>query len=673
MRWIIALAGLGCLIVAGQAWAQELNLPRGFDPDRHLSVQQVSPGMRGYGLSVFEGTRIEPFPVEVVSIARGQTPGKAVVWIRCPGERMQKTGPVSGMSGSPIFLWTDADRQHRMDGRSGKLLGAFAYGYPLSKDAYVGVQPIEQMLAAGQRAQAQDIDQAGESADPSDSGGRDSAALIKRLAMLAEQRGMAASRRWRLMALGQLIESEHWPRVNEAVHGRPSRAENRDITGPAGQYNALPMPMAVPSVADAQWLAPLLEPLGLMPVAGPRGAAFANLPPPWLDPARVQPVPGGVLSIPLIAGDLDLGGVGTITEVLRDDQGNIDQILAFGHGMMSQGPTRLPMASGFVHFVQPSIQTSFKMGGSLRVIGSLVNDESVAVVGRPGLQPLWRNVAVDVRWPTDSKNRRFEYRIVDHPQYTPILAAYAIVFSLLSDTELPPHASLDLDATLHFAGGRTLEIAAVLPEASAFEVLFTVAPMVGTLIDNPFEPLALEAMESTVRVAPTPRSAQLVNVRVESAKVKPGDTVVVHTQYKPFRGEVQTHRSEIKLPADLPDGQYPVIVGGASSYQELLYRTQPHRMRITDIDGLFEAVSETASVNSDALFTMLVMDSKQGVAVGRTALEQLPGSRAAMLAVPTSTQTTPFVQSIIKQQRLGYVIGDQMVLPVTVQRNPTSP
>jgi hypothetical protein len=379
-----------------------------------------------------------------------------------------------------------------------------------------------------------------------------------------------------------------------------------------------------------------------------------------------------VLSIPLIAGDLDLGGVGTITEVLRDDQGDIRQILAFGHGMMSQGPLRLPMASGYVHFVQPSIQTSFKMGGSLKVIGSLVNDESVAVVGRPDVEPLWRDVAVQVRWPNQTRNRSFDYRIVDHPQYTPVLAAYAIVFSLLSDTELPPHASLDLDATLRFAGGRTLQIQTVLPEASPFEVLFTVAPMVGALIDNPFKPLALETMQAKVDVSNSPRSAQLVNVRVESAKVKPGDTVVVHTQYKPFRGKVRTHRSEIKLPADLPDGQYPVIVGGASSYEEILYRTQPHRMRITDIDGLFEAVSEMAAVQSDALFTMLVMDSKQGVAVGRTAMEQLPSSRVAMLAVPTSTQTTPFVQTIIKQQDLGYVVQGQMALPVTVQRNPTA-
>jgi hypothetical protein len=42
------------------------------------------------------------------------------------------------MSGSPIYLKDEAGKD--------RMIGAFAYGWPLSKDPIAGVQPIEYML-----------------------------------------------------------------------------------------------------------------------------------------------------------------------------------------------------------------------------------------------------------------------------------------------------------------------------------------------------------------------------------------------------------------------------------------------------------------------------------------------------------------------------------------------
>ena len=45
-----------------------------FDPARHMRVAEVRPGMKGYGLSVFRGTKIERFDVEVISILQQLQP-----------------------------------------------------------------------------------------------------------------------------------------------------------------------------------------------------------------------------------------------------------------------------------------------------------------------------------------------------------------------------------------------------------------------------------------------------------------------------------------------------------------------------------------------------------------------------------------------------------------------
>src|ERR1700684_4376270 len=81
-----------------------------FDPDRHMHVSEVRPGMTGYGLTVFKDDKIEKFDVEVVSILRNFNPKGDVVLIRAKGDYLEHTGSIAGMSGSPIYLKDDQGR-----------------------------------------------------------------------------------------------------------------------------------------------------------------------------------------------------------------------------------------------------------------------------------------------------------------------------------------------------------------------------------------------------------------------------------------------------------------------------------------------------------------------------------------------------------------------------------
>src|SRR5262249_36872315 len=111
----------------------------GFDPARHMLVSEVKEGMSGYGLSVFKGTRLDRFEVKVLSVLRNFNPKYDVVLIECKGANLEHTGAIAGMSGSPIYLKDEQGRD--------RLIGAFAYGWPMMKDPIAGVQPIEYMLA----------------------------------------------------------------------------------------------------------------------------------------------------------------------------------------------------------------------------------------------------------------------------------------------------------------------------------------------------------------------------------------------------------------------------------------------------------------------------------------------------------------------------------------------
>ena len=102
---VLLLNVCGLSIVRGDAPPAAVSL---FDPARHMRVSEVRPGMTGYGLSVFNGTKIERFDVEVVSVLRDFNPKYDVVLIRCHGANLEHSGPIAGMSGSPIYLHDDA-------------------------------------------------------------------------------------------------------------------------------------------------------------------------------------------------------------------------------------------------------------------------------------------------------------------------------------------------------------------------------------------------------------------------------------------------------------------------------------------------------------------------------------------------------------------------------------
>ena len=97
-----------------------------------ISVDEIKPGMVGYGLTVFEGEKPERFAVRVIAVLHNFLPKQDVFLIRSDDPRLVHSGIAQGMSGSPIYL-------------DNRLAGALAYGWGFSKDPIAGVTPIAAM------------------------------------------------------------------------------------------------------------------------------------------------------------------------------------------------------------------------------------------------------------------------------------------------------------------------------------------------------------------------------------------------------------------------------------------------------------------------------------------------------------------------------------------------
>lgn len=98
-----------------------------------MPLSEVRAGMKGYGRTVFKGSKIERFDFEVLGVQENATPGGARILVKCTGGPLAETGIIAGMSGSPCYI---GDR----------LVGALSTGFAFEKDAIGGITPIQQML-----------------------------------------------------------------------------------------------------------------------------------------------------------------------------------------------------------------------------------------------------------------------------------------------------------------------------------------------------------------------------------------------------------------------------------------------------------------------------------------------------------------------------------------------
>ncbi len=686
-----------------------------------MGLDQLRRGMTGYGMSVFTDDKIEPFPIEIVSVVTDDKPGVNSIWIRCPGDRMQLTGPVQGMSGSPIYVWPDdVAESDRIPGQNGKLIGAFAFGYGLGKDCYVGVQPIGQMRAVAQRLNQQ-LEEQGPSAmgdawphDPSHSGNPrhpsnqgDGQVTLKLLQALKQSTAHTSSygrSAWKMDALERLIKPSHIAtrvqtnHADHTNHALASRTVPTELPYYSNRHSRQVQPMLLPmtgmSASVTTTMQPMFEALGLSAIAtgqatgGSGSSGQLSRAPNGIDVDALQLAPGSILAIPLAWGDVNFTAAGTVTDVLDDGT-----VLAFGHGMgdngLGEGPIALPVATGYVHFIQPHLQSSFKMSGAGKIVGTLMRDENSAVIARDQQVFTTADAKVTVRLPGQPK-RSYQAQLVQNRNYTAMLGAAMTLESIEAIQGIPPLSTLRVRYEMTFADSphhgndgvrdgtsataserkpRVLEVDTLLPGATGYDLAYEILPPISVMIDNPYESAMLESLNVTVDVEPVVKTLSMQNVRLDKIEYEPGETIAARITMMPYGQREITTQVALTIPDDLPDGDYSIMVCDAPTYAQLALLSRPHLMQIHNADELLDLVQQFFGVDNTAVY-MLMMLPEQGLAVGRTELPRLPSSRRALIASPTTSAVTAYSDWVTSVTQVDGVPSGQFALNITVRRNP---
>ena len=69
-----------------------------------MKLADVKPGMEGIARTVFQGYKVEEFPVKIIDVI-DRDPNSSLILFRAYGEKIEEIGGIaSGMSGSPVYI-----------------------------------------------------------------------------------------------------------------------------------------------------------------------------------------------------------------------------------------------------------------------------------------------------------------------------------------------------------------------------------------------------------------------------------------------------------------------------------------------------------------------------------------------------------------------------------------
>jgi hypothetical protein len=466
-----------------------------------LPLSQVRPGMQGYAYTIFAGDQVEKFDLEVIGVMPNFLgPQQSIILVQLKGEKVEHTGVVAGMSGSPVYL-------------DGKLAGALSLKLGVfTKEAIGGVTPIEDIL------------------HPS---GPNNAPPASTSAQSQMQQPSAPT--------------------YSSVQPQPPHPQQIALPNDTTSRNGLPSgsslePIATPLVfsgfqtSTLQRFAPEIASFGFVAAQGGTTAP---------QPDDKKLAPGDMAGMVLVSGDASINSACTVTAV------QADRVFLCGHPFLSLGDVALPMARSRVVTTLSSSLASTKIVNVGGPIGTITGDHLTAVTGKLGAPPSM--IPLDLSVATPLGNKKLHFEVVDHPKLTPLLVALTtfngltqnsiygegMTLHLSGEIRLKGHAAVQIENTYapgDFLGGDGLPVA--LSVQAIFNRLFT----------NSYEVPGVERVALKVESIPGRQSFTIDSAWLEKGEAAPGEDLRVRVLLHPYRGESHIEETTVHVPDQIARG-----------------------------------------------------------------------------------------------------------------------
>ncbi|MFQ5769140.1 MAG: SpoIVB peptidase S55 domain-containing protein [bacterium] len=558
-----------------------------------MPLQQIKPGMRGVGKTVFTGTKIEEFEFEVIEIIPNFRAKRDLILVKLIGEKVEKTGVVAGMSGSPAYI-------------NGKLIGALAYSMGIFlKEPLAGITPIEQMLEIFNHENVRQEE-------------------------LAFNRGYNAQ--FLEMALGvRTIKWQHFiPPQFQKV-----RSQKASVSG----MTTLEIPLLFSGFENSvlELSSGIFNGLGFKFLSG--GGSFITKEEDKLGSFEA----GSAISVVLVDGDFGLQATGTVTS--RDG----DKILGLGHPFLDMGAVGLPMGKAKILTTISSLMASTKMSALTQVIGTVHQDRTTGVMGVIGEEPEMIPFRLTFRSKFED-NIEFNFRVAeDRNLYslTPLIFGIVLSNAIESARLSNSNQTLQLNGKINLKGQKVVTLqnyyAGSVPSAlltDAMEATGEIAATLGALLSNNFEVPELESVELNFISHPKKNIATVERIEVDKSVIKPGENLSLTVYIKEYQGKEHKVQHSLSVPEEIDAKRIAIFAGSGGLLTQLEFRAAPQKFKPKSFNQLVTLI-ENKRKNNFLFFQIRERDN--GVLVKG---EEFPSLPPSILSVMNSQKTSGNVVSL---------------------------
>jgi SpoIVB peptidase S55 len=471
-----------------------------------MPEDQVKAGMHGVAYTVFEGVKPEAIDVEILGILRNMAgPKSDVILARLHGSKVEYTGVVAGMSGSPVYI-------------DGKLVGAIAYRIgEFSKEPIAGITPAASMMEINEmdKTPAPDLD-----------------------------------------AVKTPAKTEASRTASPGTSSLPNDAKS--------EYTNLLKPIETPLVFSGfteetmRLFGQQFASVGVVPVMGAGAVSTDKQPEPL--------VPGSAVSAVLVRGDMNIAGTCTVTYVDAThllacghpllQSGNVDM-------PMTKATVLATLASPYNSF--KIVNTTESVGSFVQdrrtgILGrfdrepqmipvtlnlrgtSLTKQYHYEVLNNPKITPTAMMATV-----FNALQGMNEY-------------GEDTTFRLNGDIQVQGYPKLSVQNMYAPSDGAS---------TTAYAIALSIGDRFSRIYENPYDTPKIQGVELSFDLVSERRSARLENARTDVTEARPGDTITIETLLRPYRGEGLVRQIPLTIPPSTPKGTLRILVSDGETLDRL--------------------------------------------------------------------------------------------------------